>query len=130
MKKLLTILIAVLYTIITSGFTVNVHYCMGKIAEVKLQEPKHASCNKCGRADGKSNCCKHEVKYLKMANEHQVAKTQGDMQPLFAAIALPVLEFPTIDLPVSIITNQPRANAPPGLSSQEPLYIQHNAFLI
>ncbi|MCK7557044.1 hypothetical protein MKQ70_19345 [Chitinophaga sedimenti] len=76
MKKLLTIFIAVLYVAITSGFTVNVHYCMGEIASVKFHNADDDACNKCGKpgAKGGGDCCKDVHKFLKVDQSHQAAK--------------------------------------------------------
>lgn len=129
MKKFTVILIAILYTAVTSGFTVNVHYCMGKLATVKLQSHADHACNKCGKPGKSGNCCKDEFKYCKFEASHQAVKVIQSVAPEVMDLSLPVIIVPVP--PVQVITTFSAYyhHAPPGISDI-PLYIQHCTYLI
>ncbi len=129
MKKLITICIAILYTLITSGFSVNVHYCMGELASVDLHDSHDEACGKCGMAV-KGDCCKDEAKFVKLDNTHQAAKAFAGLT--ITAIALPVALQPqwlqcTYAAPVQ--NTWAPLHAPP-LIPATPLYVHHCIFLV
>ncbi len=66
--------VAIFYLAVTSGFAVNLHYCMGEVASVSIGHAgDHAdgSCSKCGMDKSNFHCCKDEVKELKLQDSHQ-----------------------------------------------------------
>ena len=79
--RLITAILASIYMLMSTGFTVHMHYCMGELVSTKLTAEKddHA-CNKCGmkKSPMKNNCCKDEHKIVKNENEH----TQGKIASL------------------------------------------------
>ncbi|SIO54406.1 HYC_CC_PP family protein [Chitinophaga niabensis] len=127
MKKLLTICFAVLYTLITSGFTVNMHYCMGELAAVDLHDTHSDACPKCGM-DVKGDCCKDEAKFVKLDNSHQAAKAFVELSAtvsLLPAVMQPIWLAPVAE--TVILT--PRAHGPP-ITPSTPLYMSNCIFLI
>lgn len=127
MKKLAAILIALLYTAITSGFTVNLHYCMGKLAGVKLQAHADKHCDKCGRS---GKCCKDEIKFCKAEFSHEAAaKVQVITAPVAMDLALPVIILPVPPVAASSHFTAYDHHAPPG-RGLTPLYIQHCTYRI
>ncbi len=130
MKKLLTICFAVLYTLITSGFTVNVHYCMGERAGMDLYGG-HSSkgCGKCGMPV-KGDCCKDEAKFVKLENSHQAAQVFAVFNDTF--ISVPVLLQPLWLQPLAatqVLNVWAPLHAPP-LITTAPLYQRYCTFLI
>lgn len=85
MKKLLALLIAVAYLGITSGVMVNIHYCMGRIAEVNYGHDKQDKCSNCGM-EQKDGCCKTEHKFIKSTTDQLLAKTITQPAPAVAEI--------------------------------------------
>lgn len=74
MKKLLTTILFVAYFIASSGATIHVHYCMGKVVEFDFS--KHSSdkrCPGCGMTKNKKDCCKDKEATFKISDNHQVA---------------------------------------------------------
>ena len=61
MKRLITLLLVVLYTLSSVGATVNTHYCMGKVMKCQCPKPKK---------NQKDHCCKDTVKYIKAQDVH------------------------------------------------------------
>ncbi|TWW01398.1 HYC_CC_PP family protein [Chitinophaga pinensis] len=129
MKRIITILLVFLYITLTSGFTVNAHYCMGKLASLDLISHADDLCNKCSKPGKKGKCCKEEAKFCKAdVSSHQIAKAQQSSEPAVKDLSLPV-----IIVPVPAISNtQPIAyysHGPPDCKAI-PLYIQYCTYLI
>lgn len=61
MKRLFTLLLAVLYTFSSVGATVSTHYCMGKVMKCQCPKPKK---------NQKDHCCKDTVQYVKSQDVH------------------------------------------------------------
>jgi len=79
MKRVVVLLIAVLYLAVSSGFTIHTHYCMGKVVGVSLTEPSKDAdrCDLCGmvkKPAGKKGCCHDEHKVVKSSSDQQIAK--------------------------------------------------------
>lgn len=66
-------MLALLYTITNIGFVVNTHYCMGKVADISVGNPKSAACNKCGMEN--KGCCHDEPQFIKLSVEQQSSST-------------------------------------------------------
>lgn len=58
------------YLLITSGFVVNVHYCMGRLASVELGSKDSSVCGFCGMEEN-DFCCSTDEQIYKVDNEHQ-----------------------------------------------------------
>ncbi len=61
MKRLITLLLAVLYTFSSIGASVSTHYCMGKVRKCQCAKPKN---------NQKDHCCKDTVKFVKSQDVH------------------------------------------------------------
>lgn len=68
MKQFLIFILSIIYFTVSTGFVVNVHYCMGKISTVKFEEPKQKCCCK------KKNkpCCKTEQQLVKLSSNSKL----------------------------------------------------------
>ena len=84
MKKFLAFIVAIIYLTVSTGFIVNVHYCMGKVSSVKLEKPAKQCCCK----KKHKNCCKTEQKIVKLnsntkfsdvLNESKIAFVHDDI---------------------------------------------------
>lgn len=85
MKKLLILLTAVLYLGLTSGVMVNIHYCMGRVADVDYGRAADDKCSNCGM-EQKDGCCKTEHKFIKSTTDQLFAKTITEPSPAVAEI--------------------------------------------
>jgi hypothetical protein len=68
MKKVFAIILALLYLGASTGATIQLHYCMGKLADWRLGNSKSESCGNCGMErteEEASGCCKDEHKFIK-----------------------------------------------------------------
>lgn len=132
MKKFITAILAVLYLASSSGATIHLHYCMGKLAETGLSQSKSNKCSNCGMKKSEKSdngCCKDEHKFLKDNSAQNLVDNNIQLLQLFSA-AIPAIytELPTINFP-SVTEANPISHAPPrehGLS----IYILKRSFLI
>ena len=67
-KKLIVAIVVFLYITTSVDATVNMHYCMGKLADWNIGYKQSKSCGLCGmeKSTKKSNgCCKGEIEFVK-----------------------------------------------------------------
>lgn len=126
MKKLFTIFLALTYLAISSGIVVNMHYCMGKLANVTYNTQSDSHCGICGMDD--SGCCHDDVKVVKLEDNHKSASTihfqLPATEPLAAHHSLYDLTVQDI-VPLKLLYNNP----PPDLY-QPSFSILHSVFRI
>lgn len=128
MRKLILIFLALVYTVISIGITVNMHYCMGNLAEVNwFSSPQ--SCCESNPSGFKSHCCTNQQLTAKLAIDQQTL-SDIDFQFNPASIDLfPLLwqEYihPENDLDSSsfVIVDPPQWHAPS-------LHVHYCTFLI
>lgn len=72
MKKVFTIIITFLYLAVTSGLALEIHYCMGKVADISLLPSSVERCAKCGMKKGANECCRDELKLVKLQDAHKL----------------------------------------------------------
>jgi hypothetical protein len=79
MKRLIVCILAILYIGSSTGATVHMHYCMGKLVDMGLWHGKKAgTCNKCGAKENsscKKKCCKDVHKTVKLDKDHKMAES-------------------------------------------------------
>ena len=100
MKKTVVFILAFLYLGLTTGLAVDIHYCMGKIADVQIEYPvKEEACNKCKT---KMPCCADHFELVKVNDVHQPAATDFKIElppvqlhtfnDLIAQLSLPLIQ--------------------------------------
>src|SRR3954451_21029730 len=126
MKKILSLLLAVLYMTTSSGVVLNLHYCMGRISSVRVDNFKDTFC-KCGKQKSERGCCQSEIRVLKCANDHTSTLASVDLKlpPVNLPTLVSLSDFSYVNtvLPVS-----PSGNAPPGAYCKT--YIENCVFRI
>lgn len=128
MKKLSAILLVSLYLVITSGFAVNVHYCMGKVSSVELESFGRAPCGSCGKKDAGNSCCRTSVKFFKVKTSHIATAVQHVFNPLqLVAIFRGDSRMAARSASSAIPPVRLHAAPPPG---PQPLFILNDVFLI
>lgn len=132
MKKVLTLLLLLLYVGTSTGATFHMHYCMGKLVKIELWHGDKKKCSHCETDLSKGcpkKCCKDEHKTVKLEKDQKVT-----------APALHFLQMPVADVPVSYVqlppakivrlaTAHPVSHAPPYSSKVQP-YILHCIFRV
>ncbi|BAV09774.1 hypothetical protein SAMN05421788_1011207 [Filimonas lacunae] len=131
MKKLVVAILAVLYLGVSSGATLHLHFCMGKLLGVSLVDNDSHKCGKCGMkksaAPGKS-CCKDEHKLVKLEKDHTASAFIELMQA--PVVYQPVHQY---HAGITAIAEQPvlfpSPHSPP-LASEVPLFVRNCVFRI
>ncbi|MEC5146339.1 hypothetical protein [Chitinophaga sp. 212800010-3] len=123
MQKILALILALLYISSSTGATVHMHYCMGRLVDVNWGHDKgKPACGKCGTThDQKKNCgkpckkqcCKDEHKTIKLTKDQKIAENTKHVMQL-AAMTLPVAYMELPRVPVKVLAEAfPASNAPP-----------------
>ncbi len=134
MKKLLTLIIAVLYVGTSTGATFQMHYCMGKLVGVALWEDAAGKCDKCKaghhkKATCQKQCCKDAHKTVKLEKDQKVAENALNIaQHMAVAVPVPGIELPRVQV-VTVAEELPLSNAPPR-SGKVHTYLLNCTFLI
>lgn len=118
MKKFLVTILSILYITISSGATINIHYCMGKLVGWDVNHSSTDKCEVCGmRSSAKKGCCKNTQKVL------QIEKDQKASESIFhfvnAGVFLFTIHYTVLpDYPLAVLKlKQPIAHAPPESGS-------------
>jgi len=132
MKKISVTIFAFLYLAVSSGATLHLHYCMGKLVKWELLHKKdNGKCSKCGMAksDAKDGCCKDENKLVKIEKDQKVAENSYTVQLfLVAVIASSFVNTPIV--PLLSVTIEDHFDHSPPRSNGVAVYIRNCNFLI
>ncbi len=73
MKRFLTLFIALIYLVMSTGFVMNSHYCMGRLSSVELgvSEVKKCICGMRIDRAKKSKCCHSKIEVVKLEDSHK-----------------------------------------------------------
>jgi hypothetical protein len=73
MKKIIAGILSIIYFTVTTGFAINIHYCMGHVSSIDYSYSNSKNCGQCGM-ENKKGCCHSEFKIVKLSDEQQVSK--------------------------------------------------------
>ncbi len=138
MKRVISLIIMVLYLLPALGITVSAHYCSGKLADVSLLGSKSKMTCACGansakgKVSLKKKCCEQVSFSLKLDNQQLKQSTLDHKSPNAEILAVKLVDFgfirnTIIVMPKVALSYSP--NLPPG-RYKEPIYIQNDSFLI
>ena len=75
MKQFGVAILALVYLGVSSGATVQLHYCMNKLVSWGFTDKTPAKCGKCGMSKhGNTGCCHDEQKVIKVAKDHKISE--------------------------------------------------------
>lgn len=129
MKKLLVLILTITYFASTSGATVYMHFCMGKMVEWNMAGQEKEKCPRCGmdKSNKAKDCCNDEYK------QYKVTADQNITESVFHSMQVVALTSSFIEIPAtafsSITEENPTGNAPPR-SCSIPIYKRNCVFLI
>ena len=126
MKRSLVAILTLVYFAVSSGIVMNAHYCMGRLASVKLDVLGAKACA-CGKSE-KKKCCKTELKVFKIEDTQKAASAAYAIQAPVALIAdIPgVYNMPLYHVPEQLLSND---HSPPLLSEQD-IYLRYGVLRI
>jgi hypothetical protein len=138
MKKLFTTILALVYLAASTGATVHLHYCMGKLFSWSLVDKDAKNCGLCGMPKDskdshclsfKNGCCKDTQTHFQLDKDQKTSENNYVFSALTVA-ALPVTISTSPSHYVdSFIVGYPTANAPPD-PDKVPLFIRNRTFRI
>lgn len=129
MKKFIIAIFAFFYISSSTGATVELHYCMGKLVSWTLGSSKQNKCHNCGmEKKNAEGCCKDEQKQLKAEKDQKAAESVQLMQSVSLALPVTFVETPALHL-FSATEANPFSHAPPR-NSKTAVYIRNCVFRI
>ncbi|MEO6730040.1 MAG: hypothetical protein ABIN01_02400 [Ferruginibacter sp.] len=132
MKKFLAAILAFLYISTSTGAFVQMHYCMGKLADSGFGHHKTNICDQCGMekpGEKNNDCCKDESKFFKSQTDQEVTVSVFHlMQPATVVLPVSFFEMPYVDISI-IPAENPSSHAPPK-DSGVAVYIRNCVFRI
>lgn len=124
MKRLLALILSVSFIAASSGASINIHYCRGKVSSVSWSIFSTPSC-KCGKKTMKG-CCKTETRLVKLSdNAKQPEFTAAHSMPLVEAA--PVTTYFVPQPLVTELTVTSFSASPPG-SERISVFLRNRVF--
>ncbi|MCU7548765.1 hypothetical protein OCK74_06530 [Chitinophagaceae bacterium LB-8] len=128
MKKLFIILLMLVYGLSSTGTSINLHFCCGKLDGISFSTPNEKSCAKDQVSLSKKRCCD---------DKHLEFKLKADQEPsakwvqAYKQLATPSLATVTACFwqPQHQPVNE-LATGPPLITSSLPLFIKNRVFRI
>ena len=127
LKHLFIILFMLVYGLSSSGMTINLHYCCGKLDAISLTG-KHSKGCAMGEEIKMSNCCNDEQISVKVNPDQEPFSKSLQVNKAFVAVPFSAPVFTTCSVQHLSVSDFPR-KAPPPLPSI-PLFIKHCSFRI
>jgi hypothetical protein len=132
MKKFITFIVAILFLSTSSGASIRMHYCMGKLADWGFMYRDSKTCENCGmeESDTKDNgCCKDENKFVKNISEQKITESVS-INFTLTILDLPLSLFSLSDIfYISSSEEYPISHAPPR-NCKTPVYLLNRTILI
>lgn len=62
---------------LSTGFSIDVHYCMGAMAGISISHDgdEDGACPRCGMKENKTGCCRDEIKFYKFDKGFKSSKS-------------------------------------------------------
>lgn len=133
MKKLFISILSFLYLAASTGATLHLHYCMGRLADTGFFEQKGGHCSLCGMeksGDADNGCCNDKAETVKISidQKYSTASIFHFEQPFFLLEPVFTGLQPQL-LAVAADKVSQVSNAPPR-SPQVPQYLMNCHFRI
>lgn len=132
MKRALAIILAVFYLGISTGATIHMHYCMGKLVDWGLWHSKSEQCSNCGMSTASTqanHCCTDEHQFVKLEKDQQAGEILLQPAPL-AVVALPPAPVNIAHILLSTLPEWRPVNHAPPPSPHKAIYLLNCVFRI
>ena len=133
MKRFLFTILAMLYLAASTGATMHMHYCMGRLADTGFFEQEGGHCSLCGMeksSSGDNGCCTDQQEIIKISIDQQYSTASiFHFEQPFTLLEMVETGFQPQMLLVSADKVLPASNAPPR-SPQVPAYLMNCLFRI
>ncbi|WP_449401681.1 HYC_CC_PP family protein [Flavisolibacter nicotianae] len=130
MKKLVAIIMLLVYFTATTGATVTMHYCMGELRSWKLWPAggKKEVCSICGM-EKKGGCCEDRVMMVRLDKKHQLPATLQKDLPSSPVTVIPGYAK-SIFATVNGLTCKKRPATSPPFFDPIPLFVSYCVYRI
>lgn len=132
MKKVIVAILAILYMGSTTGATIHMHYCMGKLVDKGLWHNKASKCKLCNKQEKKKactkDCCKDQHKFVKVEKDQKAGETSFQYVHPAAAVNPHHYTVFASERIIKLAQQYPVCNAPP--LGNVHFYILNCTFLI
>jgi hypothetical protein len=128
MRKSLLFVLLLVYALSSTGATISLHFCCGKLDSVSLSAPMKDKCGKPGMGISKEHCCDNKHVELKLKADQEPAYKWAQTQKLVSTPVITPLYLEPVPVPAEPLYQLP--NGPPVRSSLLPLFIKHRVFRI
>lgn len=126
MKKLLIILMVLVYGFSASGATIHLHFCCGKLDKVSLTTDHNPGCPE--KESYKNDCCDSKKLDLKIkADQDLAAKCVASLYAVSEAIS-PLGYCDPVVTPHPVL--QVFTTGPPDVKTKTPLFLRYRVFRI
>lgn len=132
MKKLLAISFALLYLVSSAGATINIHYCMGELADWTVGKQESKICGGCGMEKAQetdNGCCRDEQQFIKNSSDQKAIDISFQLLIWQQEAPVAILFSHTFPKIASQATEFPLSHAPPR-SGRVASYIRYCSILI
>ncbi len=128
-RKFILAISAVLYMLLSVGFSVDWHYCMGELSEIRFQKPHSEICGKCGMKEKKGGCCENETKFYKYQHAYKSVKEINSFATYDVVVESPYFILcigQSSQADIFHVDPLPPNDSPPSI----PIYIRNRVFRI
>jgi len=115
MKKLLSVILALLYLSTSVGATIELHYCMGRLIEWSLRHEDNSMCSNCGMEKNlelTSGCCKDEYKLVRIDQDQKLSLNYNRLNEAITEIGVIASDYSILP-PFASPACFTKINAPP-----------------
>ena len=125
MKKLFTILLALIYLVSISGASLHFHYCMGKMQNWSIgYDNSKEDCSICGMTQ-KKGCCEDQHHSIQTDKQYSASTVSISISKIAVEPLHHTEQYSFLNNTYSFINHSSLANAPPGRMSNIPIFIQN-----
>lgn len=130
MKKLIVLILLVIYASTTIGATIQLHYCMNQFSNLSLTyQGEDEKCRRCGMTENKNGCCHDKKIQFKIKLDQQKTGVIQFKNIQFGPIKIyPDTKY-LLNKIYTLTKTYPVSHAPP-FSFQERFYVLHCTYLI
>jgi hypothetical protein len=130
MKRIVCLLILLLYLVPAIGITVSAHYCGSRITWVSLNfEDQEHNCA-CGSKKMKTDCCKDKVAFIKLNNKQLNTIYNFYLITNTSTALIPLQSYSYKSVWLSKLNIFQDLYLPPPDNLKHPLYVCNCTFLI
>jgi hypothetical protein len=132
MKRFIAIFLIFLYAGVSSGASLNFHYCMGELKGMSLSQRPSDRCDNCGMQKSKSlnkNCCKDKQHKFKIGKDQRTVSSDFQFPALLPVILPAKYNYQHSADVVALAVAYPVSQGPPS-GSCVPVYLLNHTFRI